>query len=744
MHLLQISMVLGLAICLVHNVHSMDFDLMNFARDTVMEYSSGTERTVNILQPQLKVVNPPVNPYKRRNKKKSRRRRPVDGHGGVVGAGGGGGGFLSMRKHRRKFRFRRPPSGYRRNRKPQTKLTFITRTKTYRRRSKPSNKFLEAMATIERAVAEAEVARSRIRYSDQKLQDMKKTIKLAVQKRMFQFARHRLGQALFLIKNHNSTPTSRSRRSTQNQASVFMDDLKQTMGPAQFDKFMAVMGDVTLMFAIDTTGSMADEIDTAKRIAVDVINYQRENPVSYILSPFNDPTTGPVTFRETTEGALFVDAINKLKATGGGDCPELTMKGILDALYEGPDPGSPMYVFTDASAKDATPENINEVKIMAKFLGKVVINFFTTALCRGSSVTDSPFMQIAEATSGQMLSLTSATELQNLNGFTGSVLGGSTIINSGCNIFNRKKRAALTASRYSIKIDDSIGNMSICVTTDRPNQGAAISLTDSQGVTITSGKVSMSKVSIYEIASPRVGTWTLVIPPSAGMHNYFVKSNSDQNIDFDYYFLMLIKKPASEVPVTDPLIGENSKVVITLAGNEKTRKNSVVLELITKYGKHIRDLQLTPDSRGVRYTATFTPPSRPFKLKIKGTTKRGNPFERISRSIVEPKHVQLRVLHSANDFTLRRGTSSTVTFHLYNSANVNKRVKINVKDRLGYARINGLKVRTIRRGRWAFFSVLFRTPMSAAIGTCDTAFISVSVNNGAEIVSQPVQLIVIK
>jgi len=68
-----------------------------------------------------------------------------------------------------------------------------------------------------------------------------------------------------------------------------MDDLKQSMGPAKFDEFMAVMGDVTLMFAIDTTGSMSDEIATAKRIAVDVINYPRQNPVSYILSPFNDP-----------------------------------------------------------------------------------------------------------------------------------------------------------------------------------------------------------------------------------------------------------------------------------------------------------------------------------------------------------------------------------------------------------------------------------------------------------------------
>jgi hypothetical protein len=76
------------------------------------------------------------------------------------------------------------------------------------------------------------------------------------------------------------------------------------------------------------------------------------------------------------------------------------------------------------------------------------------------------------------------------------------------------------------------------------------------GVTITSGKASMTKVSIYEIKTPRVGTWTLVIPATAGLHNYFAKSNGDTSIDFEYYFLRTIRRPRSEVPISEPLIGE--------------------------------------------------------------------------------------------------------------------------------------------------------------------------------------------
>ena len=51
------------------------------------------------------------------------------------------------------------------------------------------------------------------------------------------------------------------------------------------------MDKTTLMFAIDDTGSMADEIQAAKDIATHIVNYRRPNlEVDYILlSPFNDP-----------------------------------------------------------------------------------------------------------------------------------------------------------------------------------------------------------------------------------------------------------------------------------------------------------------------------------------------------------------------------------------------------------------------------------------------------------------------
>ena len=52
---------------------------------------------------------------------------------------------------------------------------------------------------------------------------------------------------------------------------------------------------------------------------------------------------------------------------------------MLQALYQDPQWGSPMYVFTDAGPKDATDEFIEELKYLASAEEYgVTINFFTT------------------------------------------------------------------------------------------------------------------------------------------------------------------------------------------------------------------------------------------------------------------------------------------------------------------------------------------------------------------------------
>lgn len=45
--------------------------------------------------------------------------------------------------------------------------------------------------------------------------------------------------------------------------------------------------------------------------------------------------TGSVTRMESDQKQEFVKAIGNLRANGGGDCPELAFKGMMDAIAEG-------------------------------------------------------------------------------------------------------------------------------------------------------------------------------------------------------------------------------------------------------------------------------------------------------------------------------------------------------------------------------------------------------------------------
>ena len=74
-------------------------------------------------------------------------------------------------------------------------------------------------------------------------------------------------------------------------ADGYLEWIKKDIGKENFDELMLATGGATLMFAIDTTGSMSEEISAAKEIAISIVNRKRQFPVDYILSPFNDPST---------------------------------------------------------------------------------------------------------------------------------------------------------------------------------------------------------------------------------------------------------------------------------------------------------------------------------------------------------------------------------------------------------------------------------------------------------------------
>ena len=65
--------------------------------------------------------------------------------------------------------------------------------------------------------------------------------------------------------------------------------LREVLNEDEFESLLGITGDVSLIFVIDTSGSMGDEIEAAKKIAKAIAAHRRDAPVQYILAPFSDP-----------------------------------------------------------------------------------------------------------------------------------------------------------------------------------------------------------------------------------------------------------------------------------------------------------------------------------------------------------------------------------------------------------------------------------------------------------------------
>ncbi|KAF6018122.1 VWA7 [Bugula neritina] len=109
---------------------------------------------------------------------------------------------------------------------------------------------------------------------------------------------------------------------------------------------------ISIGLIIDNTGSMGNDIAAVRIKSAELFAKAAAGNTydHYVISLFNDPTTGPVFATEDANAARnFI--LNNITVTGGGDCPELAATGIIAGI-EAAKPKSHLYFFSDASAKD--------------------------------------------------------------------------------------------------------------------------------------------------------------------------------------------------------------------------------------------------------------------------------------------------------------------------------------------------------------------------------------------------------
>ena len=143
------------------------------------------------------------------------------------------------------------------------------------------------------------------------------------------------------------------------------------------------------------------------------------------------------------------------------------------------------------------------------FLHSVISVHFLRILFKGycGSQLHPAFRQLADATSGQVIALSKKGELEQLSSLTGGSLDGYSLLSFGSNGTYRKKRSAGPSGDYlySIPVDDSMGKMTVTVSTSRSNTNGEFKVCRvlcEQKPTSTKTKVTSHNEGVKTVDSP--------------------------------------------------------------------------------------------------------------------------------------------------------------------------------------------------------------------------------------------------
>uniref|UniRef100_A0A8D2ZR19 Hemicentin-1 n=1 Tax=Scophthalmus maximus TaxID=52904 RepID=A0A8D2ZR19_SCOMX len=379
----------------------------------------------------------------------------------------------------------------------------------------------------------------------------------------------------------------------------------------------------TLAFVFDVTGSMYDDlkqvIEGASRILEKTLS-RRTRPIkNFVLVPFHDPEIGPVSI--TTDPKKFQQDLQELFVQGGGDCPEMSIGAIKKAL-EVSLPGSFIYVFTDARAKDF---RLKRDVLQLVQLRQSQVVFVLTGDCGDRSQPGyRAYEEIAATSSGQIFHL----DKQQVNEVLKWV--EETIQALKVHLLSSNHDSA-QENQWEVPFDPSLREVTVSLSGPAPQ----IELRDPFGrvVGVEQGLKELLNIPnsarVVNLKFPRPGAWKLKVSCS-GRHTLRVTGVS--NLDFRAGF--------SSVPVSEfnhtrerPIKGLPAHVLLKCTGLKPPGQLSHV-ELMSGSGRSLRTIPVPLPSdlgqQGLWSLPEFRTPSQSFFIKGTGKDEEGYRFQRLS------------------------------------------------------------------------------------------------------------------
>ncbi|XP_015277988.1 PREDICTED: von Willebrand factor A domain-containing protein 7 [Gekko japonicus] len=415
----------------------------------------------------------------------------------------------------------------------------------------------------------------------------------------------------------------------------------ELVGRDVFQRFFSLDG-YSLTFAIDTTGSMSDDIQQVKEVSIKLLRKYSgspDAPYNFILVPFNDPDVGPV--HVTQDVDAFESFISGLTVYGGGDCPEMSLTGLKLALHESM-PRSKIFIFTDAGAKDASL--LDEIKVLIDSSGSEV-NSALTGYCssrkRRSVDEESPeasrrrysnlYEELA-AYSGGYYMMTTKSELTQVLGIMELSLNAAPV---------KVTRARLHGTQFSFPVDETLTEITVSIKSTSSSR-FSMSVLQPSGAQVTSTETVISTASHKVVKVSRIdqrGTWSVTVSPSG---SYEVEIGGKSLFDFSYQIMQQWNEYV--LPVQGrPVKGSNYTVSLKMTGESEGAEIQRLVS-VSEQGDSMGSLALnqTSDATGsLLAVAPLSFQAATTLLHVEGLSPGGLAFSRVNADPVSTESVKL-------------------------------------------------------------------------------------------------------
>ncbi|XP_066560124.1 von Willebrand factor A domain-containing protein 7 [Amia ocellicauda] len=510
-----------------------------------------------------------------------------------------------------------------------------------------------------------------------------------------------------------------------NATVAVLQDLRDTVGDSNFLKLLNVGRYSALVFVIDTTGSMFDEISAARQRAQSIIKERQgtvDEPATYMLVPFHDPGVGPV--QETEDPDEFMHFLGDLMALGGGDEPEMCLSAIHLALLHSP-PLSEIYVFTDASPKDRHLQSTVEGLILEKHI-KVTFLLTEDPSRRMKREVLSPDRFLIytnlSALSGGLAVFTNDRDIQSV-----SALVQDNMPSSKVTLLHIQKEASSSSSTHSFYIDSTVNNTTIHVVGTLRDfilhnpSGQNQSLFQGKGDLATMQSYEgLSRIILFPPLSP--GEWQIEV---LNQERIMVNVIGQSSVDFLYHFAVAVNgtHPGLSRVEGSPVAGVPTFLLLTvtgLSGSDGATFSHVTLQG-AKGESLLRVVLNSSSSLGEFLGEIPTLPTVPFSVRLTGQDRLGGVLERVSTEMIQAVHVQLQVLSSPQ---LWPGKTSKLWFDICNWGPARAFLLTTTDDR-GFVKQRDPQQLSVGQNGTLRGSVELETPHGAEVGSAATMSLSV-------------------